>query len=281
MAGTRKDKQLDRRWIFLLIFMGVAIPLIFTIGFPIETTENVRLVNEMIDKTTKGSKVIMSFDYDPASKPELHPMGMAIMNHCFEKGLRVIVVALWPMGVQMAEEIFSDLTEKYPQVIYGEDYINLGYKAGGIVTIQAMGSNFREVFPKDMNGNEIDDFPILRGVEDFSNIGFIFSLSAGDPGIKQWVQVAHDKYGVPLSGGVTGVSAPAILPYVNEQKQLNGLLAGLKAAAEYEFLIETPGTATSGMDAQSIAHLIIIVFIAIGNITYWTTRKKVKREGEK
>jgi hypothetical protein len=63
---------------------------------------------------------------------------------------------------------------------------------------------------------------------------------------------------------------------VNEQQQLTGLLAGLKAAAEYEFLLETPGTATSGMDAQSIAHLIIIIFIVIGNVNYWRSKKTEK-----
>jgi len=71
-----------------------------------------------------------------------------------------------------------------------------------------------------------------------------------------------------------------MLPYINEQKQLTGLLAGLKAAAEYETLIKTPGSATSGMDAQSIAHLIIIIFIAIGNINYWRDKKALKKGGK-
>ena len=128
-----------------------------------------------------------------------------------------------------------------------------------------------------MNGNNINELPIMNGINNFNNIGFVFSLSAGAPGIKEWVQITHDAYGRPTSGGCTGVSAPAMLPYVNEQKQLTGLLAGLKAAAEYEILIKTPGTATSGMDAQSIAHLIIIIFIAIGNINYWRDKKKRKK----
>ncbi|MBN2460911.1 MAG: hypothetical protein JXB60_04835 [Candidatus Cloacimonetes bacterium] len=279
MAADGIRKQLDRRWIFLLIFIGVAVPLIVKIGFPIETSENAQLVYELVDNTSPGTRVIMSFDYDPASQPELHPMGRAVMKHCFDRGLKVIVTALWPMGVLMAQDIYDKLKTDYPEITYGSDYINLGYKAGGIVTIQALGSNFREVFPKDMNGTEIDSLPIMKGIKDFENIGFIFALSAGDPGIKQWVQVAHDKFGRHVSGGVTGVSAPSILPYVNEQKQLYGLLAGLKAAAEYESLINDPGLATSGMDAQSIAHLIIIIFIAIGNISYWIVKKKNKSVG--
>lgn len=267
-------KTLDRRWLFVLIFVGVAIPLIIPLGLPLETTENSRLVYQLIDSTPSGSEVILSFDFDPASKPELFPMALSIVRHCFDKGQNVIITALWPMGVQMAESVFSKLESEYPHVKYGENYVNLGFKAGGIVTIQAMGKDFRSIFPTDMNGTSIDELPIMDGIKDFSNIGFVCSFSAGDPGIKQWVQIAHDTYNRPVTGGVTGVSAPAILPYVNEQKQLYGLLAGLKAAAEYESLIDIPGAATSGMDAQSIAHLIIIIFIAMGNIIYWKNKRK-------
>ncbi len=272
-----KAKQIDRRWLFLLIFFGVALPLIFTIGLPLETTKNVQMVYDLVESMPKGSKALISFDYDPASMPELHPMAKALVKHCFDKDINLIFTAMWPMGVQMADDIIDQLKDDYPNLKYGEDYVNLGFKAGGMITIQSMGKNFREVFPKDMDGYYIDELPIMDGINNFNNIGFIFSLSAGAPGIKEWVQIAHDAYGRPTSGGCTGVSAPAMLPYINEQKQLTGLLAGLKAAAEYEILIKTPGTATSGMDAQSIAHLIIIIFIAIGNINYWRDKKKRKK----
>jgi len=273
----KTSKPLDRRWLFLLIFLGVALPLIFTIGLPLETSKNVQLVYDLVESMPKGSKALISYDYDPASMPELHPMAKALVKHCFDREIDLIFTAMWPMGVKMADDIIALLKEEFPDQKYGVDYVNLGFKAGGMITIQSMGKNFRAVFPKDMNGNDIDDLPIMDGINNFSNIGFIFSLSAGAPGIKEWVQIAHDAYGRPTSGGCTGVSAPSMLPYVNEQQQLTGLLAGLKAAAEYEALINSPGTATSGMDAQSIAHLIIIIFIAIGNINYWRDRKKEKK----
>ena len=273
------NKNIDRRWIFLLIFVFVAIPLIFVIGLPIETTENSRLVYELVQDTPSGSTVIISFDYDPGSKPELHPMAKVIVQNCYERNIKILVTALWPMGVQMAADIFSQLEADFPNKVYGEDYVNLGFKAGGMVTIQAMGKHFREVFPTDMNGTSISELPIMNGIRNFDNIAFVCSFSAGDPGIKQWVQITHDTFGKPVTGGVTGVSAPGILPYVNQQKQLTGLLAGLKGAAEYEFLIESPGTATAGMDAQSLAHLLIIIFIVIGNINYWRAKKTSTKGG--
>jgi hypothetical protein len=270
-------KQIDRRIIFLLIFLGVALPLIITIGFRLETTKIVENVFQMVDNTPSGSTVLISFDYDPASKPELHPMGKALLYHCFKKDQKVVITALWPMGVVMAQEILKQLKEDFPDKVYGIDFVNLGYKAGGMVTIQAMGKNFRSVFPKDMNGTKLEELPIMNDINNYEKFGFVFSLSAGAPGIKEWVMVAHDKFGKQTAGGVTAVSAPAMLPYVNEQHQLTGLLGGLKGAAEYEMLIKNPGTATSGMDAQSIAHIIIIVFIIIGNINYYRNKKNLRK----
>ena len=269
-------KNIDRRWIFLFIFIGVALPLIFAIGLPLETTENVRMVYNLVEETPPGSTVLISFDFDPASKPELFPMGQTIIRHCFQRDIKIIFTALWPMGVQMAEDALQKVKPDFPEKEYGKDFVNVGFKAGGIVTVQAMGKNFRDVYPSDMNGTPIEEILMLKGVKNFDNLAFLFSLSAGSPGIKEWVQIGHDAYGKPTSGGVTGVSAPSILPYVHEQQQLTGLLAGLKAAAEYELLLETPGTATSGMDAQSIAHLIIIIFIVIGNVNYWRSQKAEK-----
>ena len=269
-------KQVDRRIIFLLIFIGVALPLLFTIGFKVEITENVQKAYDLVDSMPAGTPVLISFDYDPASKPELHPMAKAVVRHCIERNYKIICTALWPMGVTMCADVFERMKEDYPDLTYGVDYVNLGYKVGGKITVQKMGKNFREVYPTDTNGTNIDELPIMDGIKNFKPLGFAFSFSAGDPGIKDWVMIAHDTYGVKTSGGTTGVSAPAMLPYVNEQGQLTGLLGALKAAAEYENLINSPGTATSGMDAQSMAHLIIIVFIVIGNINYY--RNKSKKE---
>jgi hypothetical protein len=62
--------------------------------------------------------------------------------------------------------------------------------------------------------------------------------------------------------------------------QLVGLLGGLSGAAEYEKLIDTPGDATIGMDAQSIVHILIIVLIVLGNIAYFATRRHKQAGGQ-
>jgi hypothetical protein len=271
-----KLHELDRRWIFLFILLGTMIPLFIPFGFKMEVSRNVQMVYDLINNTNSGDKILISFDYDPASKPEIQPAAEAMIIHALEKDLKIVCIALWPMGVSLADEIYQNHKEK---LHYGINFINLGYKAGGMVAIQAMGKDFREVFPTDTHGQSINNYEIMNGINDFSDFTLVISLSSGVPGMREWIMVAGDRFGLPVTGATTAVSTPGFLPYINDQMQLRGLVGGLKAAAEYEKLIDVPGTATSGMDAQSIAHLIIILFIIMGNVSWHISKRKMDKKG--
>ena len=54
-------------------------------------------------------------------------------------------------------------------------------------------------------------------------------------------------------------------------------LAGMPGPAEYEELIGVKGKGTSGMDAQSVAHFVIVLFIFLGNLGYFIERKRSKK----
>ncbi len=269
----KPPKQISRQYIFLILLIGVALPLIFPLGFKSEVSDLSRQVYKLVEEAPEQATIIISFDYDPATITELQPMAKAIIEHAWNKNQKIIAIALWPQGVQMADQAFADIRIKYPDKKYGVDYVNLGFKTGGMVTIQAMGRSFRDVFPSDLKGTPYDNIPMMKSIRNYNQIAYVISLSAGDPGLKQYVMAAHDMYKVKVSGGTTAVSTPGFLPYINDQHQLIGLLGGLKGAAEYEALIGVKGTATSGMDAQSIAHLLIIFFIIMGNIRAY----KIKR----
>jgi len=270
-------QNLDRRIIYILIFLAVSIPLIKPIGLKMHISENVKKVYSLVQETPENSRVLFSFDYDPASMPELHPMAISAFRQALLKKQKIVCTAMWPMGVQMYEDVVKKMKVEFPNIKYGVDYINLGYKAGGIVTMQAMESDINKVFPTDFSGKALSDFPIMNNVSSLKNFKYVLSFSAGAPGIKEWVMIAHDQAKIKVAGGVTAVSAPSILPYVNDQHQLVGLLGGMAAAAQFESLNHFKGTATKGMDAQSLAHLVIIIFILMGNLNYILLKKKKER----
>ena len=107
----------------------------------------------------------------------------------------------------------------------------------------------------------------------------MMEVSAGTPGTREWVQQVQSRFHVTLGSGTTAVGAPNFYPYV-QSGQLLGLLGGLKGAAEYETLIDYPGDATKGMDAQSIVHALIVIFILLGNAVYLWSLRAERREAK-
>lgn len=262
-----------RSLIFILIAVATAIPLFVPLGLKMSVSQNVQMCYDLIEtaRTNDRDAVILSFDYDPSTMTELHPMAVAIADHCYRKGYRILGTALWPMGRKMCSSVFDSLKVRHPEIEYGRDFVNLGYKAGGIVTIERICDNIRPVYPMDASGTPIDSLEIMKGINNFESYAAVISLSAGAPGITEWVLQAGDNYNIPVTGGVTGVTIPSILPYI--PNQLKGVLGGLKGAAEYEMLNNRPGFASNLMDSQSIAHLMIILFIIAGNINYYMKSK--------
>lgn len=271
-----KLKSVDRRIIFALIALAVIIPILVPVGLKIHVSPPAQQLYDAIDELPSGSKVLMAFDYDPSTMPEIYPMTIALLKQCFAKDLKVIAMALWAQGASIAQRAFEEVAPEYGKE-YGVDYVNLGFKAGGLVVISAMGRSIPAIFPTDFAGRPIGDFPIMDGVRNFDQMGIIVDLSAGDPGIRHWVMIAQARFHKKVGAGCTAVSAPAFYPYL-QTGQLVGLLGGLKGAAEYETLVESPGSASRAMDPQAIAHGVIILFIVLGNITYFWERRRRREE---
>ena len=279
--------SLDRRIIFLIVGLSVLIPLIQPewVNFPIRPTPESQIVFDEINKLNAGDKMLLSFEYGPSTKPEIHPMAIAILKHLYAKNIQVYGFALWPDGNFMSTEAFSEVSDDYDKK-YGVDYVNLGYKPGGEAVIKGIASDIRTLYTVDLQGTSINDIPMMKDVVNIEDFDFVFSLSAGYPGSKEWVQYACDPKNIPLSTGCTSIQVTDIMPYV-ENDQIRGILAGMPGAAEYESLVEAelqkmeiagkPGEASGMMAAQSIAHVVIVLFIIFGNISYFITRKKNRK----
>ena len=264
-------KNLDRRYVFLFIAFSVVIPLLTPIGLPVQHDPEVKELYDKIESLEAGETIVISFDYDPASGPELKPMAEALVHHAFRKKLKVIAIALYPAGPSMANLAFERViaSGKY-QVEYGRDYVNLGFYYGpntGLNQVAVFCNDIYSAFPKDEKKNSTSSYSIMKDFSSLKDAGLVISLSAGDPGVPAYVGVAYAIHGIPVSAGVTAVSAPRFYSYLDAQ-QLVGLLGGLRGAAVYESLVGEKGKGLSGMDAQSIAHLVIIFFILLSNVLY-------------
>jgi len=270
--------KVDRRWIFLIIGLVVIIPLLYPLALPIRAGKDSKQVYDFVESLEPNSKILLSCEYGPSTKPEIHPMVTSLLHHLFSlnKGHKVYVVCLWPDGQFMAEEALEEVAVEKYGLTYGEDFVLLGFRPGAEAVVKGIVSDLRKLYTIDAKGTKLKDIPMMEGVSRFEDFDFLFSGSAGYPGTTEWVLFASDPTGVPMSTGTTSIQVNEMMPYVLGG-QIKGILAGMPGAAEYEALIEEPGIATSGMDAQSVAHFVIVLFIFFGNLGYYIDRKRSKR----
>src|SRR5215831_15001001 len=267
-------EKLDRRWIFLVMGLLVLLPLLFPLALPLYVSAPVRSFVEAIDAIPDGSHVLMPCDYDPGSIPEMVPMTRTALRHLLDKRCKIIITVLWTDGPGLVDKIVRQVVEtEYPDRKYGVDYVNLGYKAGDEAVMVLMGQGIVNAFPRDYRGNDTRTMPIMQGVRDYSSFPLMVNISAGYPGTKEWVQQVQARFHLPMVAGVTAVSAPEYYPYL-QTGQLRGLLGGMAGAAEYEKVRGEKGTATKGMDAQSLAHLFVAACILLGNLAQWLKSRR-------
>ena len=280
-----KGREVDRRIIFAFILVAVAAPLLLTMKFKFKATPIVRALYDKIESLPPGSPVLLSFDFDPAMAPEVQPMANVLTRHCLARDHRVIFMCLFATGQgQLNITLDEVIRREFPDKIDGVDYVNLGYKAGNEGVLNVIVTDFKKMFPTDVNTVPYDSIEVLNGIKSCKDVDLIISIGGGRPGIKEWVLFVGDPAGVPTAAGVAAVVAPQLYPYY--PKQLLGLLGGVKGAAEYEShfkrrypqFADMPTPATIMMGPQTVAHIVIMAFIIIGNILFFVGRRKERTQ---
>lgn len=265
--------SIDRRILYVLLALTVALPLIIRPRIAVRTSEPVRRAFAAVESLPAGSVVMISIDYDPSSAPEVQPMLVAILRHCFRRNLKVILTGQLALGLPLGEIALNQVAPEMDKT-YGEDYVNIGYRPGYTAMMVGIGREIRDYFQTDYRGVPIDSFGFMRAVHNYRDIGLLVSLAHG--GVADvWIVYVGGRFGQKIVVGCTGVNAPNLYQYYSSG-QLTGLIGGLQGAAEYETLLDKPGSATLGMPAQSAAHGLIILLLIIGNIGFLISRKRKK-----
>ncbi len=270
--------NIDRRVIYLFVFLSVIIPFISPAKLKVTVTPEVKSIYDFIETLPEGKPVLLAADYDPQTSAENEPQAQALLRHMFRKNLRVIVATMSQDGAAMAEMLTTSISKEYNKQ-RGIDYVYLGYKPYFGVVILSIGQDFRISYPADFYNTKLDDIPMMKDIHNYNDLGAIIQIGGGNVS-NFWLSNAHERYKIPLALAVTAVSGPQY--YANLQaKQLFGLIAGLKGAAEYETLLwdeyERIGAhkrAIQGMNVQNFVHILIVGLTLVGNIAFFLRKQR-------
>lgn len=266
--------HIDRRIIFAFVFLGVAVPLMVDFHFPIRASAPVRAVYDTIERVAAAEAVpvaLVCFSYGASTEPEMQPMARAVLRHLFSRGVGVVAMCLLPEAAGMAQEALETTAGEFGRA-YGRDYVFVGYKPGTYSVILHLGQSFRDTFPLDANGARVETLELTRSIQNLGDVDLVVDLAAGDSIEYWWIPYGQERFDFPFVAGCTAVMAPDLYPFL-QSGQLAGVIGGLAGAAEYENLVGRTGSATAGMRAQSVAHVIIVLFVLCGNVGYFMARR--------
>lgn len=325
IAFFDKMQKVDRRIIYLIVALSIIIPLVIPFNSPTFTSEPTENIYRKIDSFAgdPSKAVLMSFFHDASTMPELFPMEVSVLRHCFERNIKVFTICWTPSAAPLVDYAINTAKENY-DVKSGVDYLNFGYKPGALFLpiVLGMGEDVSEAVDTDSQGRKIKNLEIMKDIKNYDDMNLVIDFS-GSGSALSWVTYARAKFGANIAAGITAVMVADNYPYL-QTGQLLGMFRGLKGAAEYEKLVDvfasyqsdeypngrpfskeviksikvpiTKSTITYiedgvehdtglplnykykvariGMNAQSVAHIMIIVFIIMGNIGFFVTRKK-------
>jgi len=258
---------IPRYWIYLLLVGVVIWQLLFPLSLPIVPSKATSGVYDAIAAVPEDKLIVISTDWDASTQAETGPQTEAIINACFQLHRRFAIMNLSPpMGVKLANDIAVRVAEKYG-ARYGVDWCNWGYKYGFDNVLIAMAKDIPKTMGDDFYGTPVKDLPMMRDVRSIKDVGLVIEITGLAAITELWIGLIQGAYGTPFATAYTAVMAPGYYPFLDSQ-QMQGMLVGAKGAAEMEVIVRRPGRASTIMNVQSWAHLLIILLIIIGNLGY-------------
>lgn len=268
-------QRVDNRVIRILCLLVIVIPLINPLPVPMRATTGPQTLYDFIESMSPGDVLLMDLYMSAAYRPTLYGTIEAVFAHAVRRGLRVVWTSTQPEGPMFAEQAIAAVAVP-AGLVYGKDYVHLGYRAGGEGSVAEFLRSFHEAFRTDFHGTPVGQIPLMQEVKSARDLDLVAMHSTGGYAGGGWVRQLVEPYGVKLAVSVTGVMAPAHYPYT-DSGQILALLSDMKSGAEYETLIRRPGIALATMGAQTFAHLLVILLIFISNVAYFAR----KGRGEK
>ena len=261
----------QRHWIFLGLIIVVVGAMLINIELDIKVSPQTQKLYNYIDNLPDNSVLMVSFDHEASSLPEIRPLALSVLRHAFAKWHKLIAVSLLAEGTGIGYRLMQQVGKNYGRV-YGQDYVYLGFKPQYIAAILSMGESIPKTYPEDYAGNNYQNLDLVKNVNNYDDITAVISITDGSM-TTHWVEYAAARYDIEIVAAVTAAMVTTYDPYLASD-QMKAMMGGLRGAAEYEKLIRIGGSGRRGMLAQTSAHLYVILLIVIGNIIYFRSRKK-------
>jgi hypothetical protein len=268
-----------------MLLLAVTVPFFVKFRLPVAVSPPTRALYDAIDNLPENSFVLFGPDYSGGTRGENGAQTEALLRHLMimwhKKKVRFGILAFDPQGKTLAQTIALGLQEEYNKQGYdikeGVNWVNFGYRVDQQNFVRAMVKDVPGTLAKDIHDAPLATLPVMKGIQTAKDISMILDVN---PTINYtiYIQFMQGPYKIPMGLAPTAVMAPEAFNYL-DSGQIVGMLQGLQGAVEYEQMLNTFGRATRASNSLSVAHLLLIGFIVLGNIAMLLERSKQRRAG--
>ncbi len=271
-ALERMLGRIDRRLVYLGLAVFTLVPLVRQWDLPTIASQPVKNLYEMLDTVPPGKVVAFGIDWDAGTQPESRPQMLGMTRHLIRKNQKFFMISIgYPTSPQLSndvvEEAVAEEKKRNPALDfqYGRDWVNLGYKEFTLPWLRGFTQDIQGQVQRDWKNRPLSD-TFLAKVHRWGRSGEIaaFVDVTGSKTADYWRPLLFPQ-GVSVGLSCTAVMAPEQYPFL-ANRQVVGMLTGLKGAAEYEQQLGYRGRASRQMTGQSFAHLYILLLLVLGNI---------------
>ena len=280
--------RLDRRVIFLFIFLSLSIPLIMKIILPPAPMETADAAFTAVDalEPKSGKIVLISADWGPGTQAENKPQTSLTIEHLMRKRIPFAIMSIYQLAEPFLDETPREVVKRLEAEMpgqhwdYGKDWVNLGFQPSGMIIIRGMGQadDLQALLKTDYLGTPLAEIPAMNGVKTIRDIPALFQFTGLVGVFNTWVSFFQTGDYKPLFiHGCTSITIPEAYIYYSSG-QIQGFFEGIAGAAWYEKLMtdkyqkREKGSALSINTSLAFAHLVILVALEDAQKTHQESR---------
>jgi hypothetical protein len=269
MPVLKHFAEYDRRIVYLALFLVVTIMLLSPLGLPISVSPSTMQYYNVLEALGPNDRVLVVLNTEFSGYMEIQSGIIASIRVMVEKEAKICIAVAHPeaTGIPTMDE---------HHYTYGEDYVVLGYVFPNEASVASAAQDWHGVIHNDFYGKSIEG-TFLDEIHDWSSWTLISDYTTG---IQTIPFINHfGLRGAPMIVNGIGVEISILAPYLNSGIY-KALLQSMRGGAELEYLTGHPGPGMTAMDAFTIGHYMLILFIVIGNIGYFGYTRYARRKVE-
>ncbi len=285
MNVLRLLQEVDRRVLYVFLLLAVTLPFFVKFRVPVAISPPTKALYDAIEELPENSFVLFGPDYSAGTRGENGAQTEVLLRHLMlmwhKKKIRFGILAFDPQGKTLAQNISLRLQEEYNKQGYGikegVSWVNFGYRVDQQNFVRALVKDVPNTLAKDIHDQPVGALEVMKGIHSAKDVAMILNVNPTNS-YTIYIQFMQGPYKIPMGLAPTAVMAPEAFNYL-DSGQIVGMLQGLQGAVEYEQMLDTFGRATRASNSLSVAHLLLIGFIILGNIAMVLERSKQRKAG--